>query len=306
VTGDPQREDFASAAMMRLVAAGLMRQGLSMPLPAPAGARVARNDKHAVLERLHAAHGPRAVLALADAAPDMPPEPLVQALTRARDPADLFERWHRMERFSHGRHTVRTEPVGAGAFRLVHAARDGGAPPSPAESLLVLGVLTVLSEMTGSGAVTLAAEDGAVWRRERAWTARAGSPFRGPVLLSVAPARAVPAQDDGRGPADPVDRLRARLAADPVRRWTLADLASVHGMSARTLQRRLAERSLSFSRIVADARLQVAASYLCKARGPGLAEIGFLAGYADQAHFARAFNRAVGTTPRAYRADFQA
>ena len=40
------------------------------------------------------------------------------------------------------------------------------------------------------------------------------------------------------------------------------------------------------------------------ANGPGLAEIGFIAGFADQAHFARTFSRAVGTTPSGYRADF--
>jgi transcriptional regulator GlxA family with amidase domain len=35
-----------------------------------------------------------------------------------------------------------------------------------------------------------------------------------------------------------------------------------------------------------------------------LAEIGFLAGFSDQAHFARIFHRNVGTTPSRYRAEF--
>ena len=103
---------------------------------------------------------------------------------------------------------------------------------------------------------------------------------------------------------DPVVELRQRLAADPVRRWTLAELAAEAGLSGRTLQRRLARHSVSFTRLVTDTKLEVAASILCDARGPGLAEIGFLAGFSDQAHFSRMFNRAVGTTPGAYRADF--
>jgi AraC-like DNA-binding protein len=81
-------------------------------------------------------------------------------------------------------------------------------------------------------------------------------------------------------------------------------LAAETGASPRTLQRRLTERSISFSRLVTEARVEVAATHLCKANGPGLAEIGFIAGFADQAHFARTFSRAVGTTPSGYRADF--
>jgi len=61
---------------------------------------------------------------------------------------------------------------------------------------------------------------------------------------------------------------------------------------------------MSFSRLVSEARLQVAASHLCDGNGPGLAEIAFLAGFSDQAHFARTFSRAVGVTPSSYRANF--
>jgi AraC-like DNA-binding protein len=89
-----------------------------------------------------------------------------------------------------------------------------------------------------------------------------------------------------------------------MRRWTLANLAAETSSSPRTLQRRLTERSTSFSRLVTDARIEVAATHLCKANGPALAEIAFIAGFADQAHFARTFSRTVGTTPSSYRADF--
>ncbi|MGD1934352.1 MAG: helix-turn-helix transcriptional regulator [Candidatus Phaeomarinobacter sp.] len=94
------------------------------------------------------------------------------------------------------------------------------------------------------------------------------------------------------------------MASDPLRRWTLNDLATTADLSTRTLQRRLAARSASFTGFVAAARLQTAADYLCDGLGPGLAAIGFLAGYSDQAHFTRAFTKAVGTTPSAYRSDF--
>ena len=106
-------------------------------------------------------------------------------------------------------------------------------------------------------------------------------------------------------PADAlVPDLRHRLASDPLRRWTLDEISDGAGLSARTLQRRLTDQGLSLSRLVAEARLQVAAGYLIEKSGPSLAEIGFLAGYSDQAHFTRAFAKGVGTSPRRYREDF--
>lgn len=93
--------DFASATMMRLVAAGLSRQRISIPVPMPDGAHVSIGDKREVLSAVLANHGPLAILSIADAAPFMAPEPVVQALTLARDLCDLMDRWHRLERFSH-------------------------------------------------------------------------------------------------------------------------------------------------------------------------------------------------------------
>ncbi|MCC5967484.1 MAG: helix-turn-helix domain-containing protein [Natronohydrobacter sp.] len=48
----------------------------------------------------------------------------------------------------------------------------------------------------------------------------------------------------------------------------------------------------------------VSTTYLCKAKGSGLAAIAFILGFSDQAHFARSFSRSAGTTPSSYRADF--
>ena len=296
--------DFASAAMMRLVAAGLSRQGISVPVPTSATAHVPLASKRDVLSEVLARHGPLAILSIADAAPSMAPEPVVQALMHAKDMPDLMDRWHRLERFSHGRHRVAVEHLGADSLRLTHQARDSGPPPSLVESLLVLGLLAVLSEMVGSAAVTLADATGAVWRSHGKWHCPDFKQGVSSVILT-ATGKPKAAGEMATGPdPDPVSSLRKRLVADPVRRWTVAGLAAETGASPRTLQRRLTERSVSFSRLVTEARVEVAAMHLCRVNGPGLAEIGFIAGFADQAHFARTFSRAVGTTPSSYRADF--
>jgi transcriptional regulator GlxA family with amidase domain len=114
----------------------------------------------------------------------------------------------------------------------------------------------------------------------------------------------MPPPGTGAVGADTVGGLRQRLAADPVRRWTLAALATEVAVSPRTLQRRLAREAVTFSPPVSEARLQVAAAHLRDAGGPGLAEIGFLAGLSDQAHFARTSSRDAGTAPGSYRAEF--
>jgi AraC-like DNA-binding protein len=296
--------DFASSAMMRLVAAGLARQGIAVPVPTSATAHVPLMAKRDVLSEVLATHGSLAILSIADAAPSMAPEPVVQALTHAQDMRDLMDRWHRLERFSHGRHRVAVEQLGADSFRLTHQARDDGPPPTLAESLLVLGLLTVLAEMIGSTAVTLADTSGAVWRSHGKWHCPNLAQNIGSVILTATDKPKAATQTATGADPDPVSSLRQRLVADPVRRWTVASLAAETGTSPRTLQRRLTEKSVSFSRLVTEARVQVAATHLCKAKGPSLAEIGFIAGFADQAHFARIFSRAVGITPSGYRADF--
>jgi len=296
--------DFASAAMMRLVAAGLSRQGISIPVPTSATAHVSLIAKRDALGNVLAVHGPLAILSIADAARSMAPEPVVQALTRSKDIADLLERWHRLERFSHGRHTIAAELLGADSFLLTHQARDDGPPPSLAESLLVLGLLTVLTEMIGSTDVTLADATGEVWRSHGKWYSPSVTKRIDSVILTAAAKRATIVSPDAGLDPDPVSYLRKRLVADPLRRWTVASLAAETGASPRTLQRRLTERSVSFSRLVTEARVEIAATHLCNANGPALAEIAFIAGFADQAHFARTFGRAVGRTPSGYRVDF--
>lgn len=304
MTANSKIEDFASATMIRLVAAGLVRQGISVPVRLPAGARVLRATKRELLEAIIAGHGRIAILKIADAARDMPPEPIAQALLKAQSVSDLLDRWRRLEKFCHGRHQVLVENLGEARFGLYHHARGGHAPPSEAETLLVMGVLTVLTEIVASAPVDLSTHEGRVWRHSGEWREPAAFGADQCFILSGASFISSAAKAPELLRTDIVDSARRRLAADPLRRWTLTDLAAEAGASQRTLQRRLTENSTSFSRLIAETRLQTAARYLCDDFASGLAEIGFLSGYSDQAHFTRSFTRLVGTTPSAYRADF--
>lgn len=72
------------------------------------------------------------------------------------------------------------------------------------------------------------------------------------------------------------------------------------GMSARTLQRRLAERETSFHALLDGVRRNYAERYLADDR-LALAEVAFLVGFSDPSNFHRAFRRWTGTTPAAFR-----
>jgi len=300
------QDDFASAAMMRLIAVGLKKQGIAVSPSRSTGARVPRQGKRDLLEDICQHHGAQAILMINDALPEMQGEPVLQALAQAHDMNDMFDRWHRLERFSHGRHSVSVSETREGVFQLTHRAHDGGPAPSDVESLVVFGFLTILSEFLGAQEVCLEALDGPTLRRDRAWFSSVSLPNPNSVVLMARLKRAAKPEVDAAKDTDFVQDLRQRIKVDPIRRWTVASLAKDSHVSTRTLQRRLAGQSLSFSRLVANTRLDVAASYLCSAEDRGLSEIAFLTGYADHSHFTRAFSHSVGTTPSDFRDQFRA
>jgi AraC-like DNA-binding protein len=76
--------------------------------------------------------------------------------------------------------------------------------------------------------------------------------------------------------------------------------AEIAGTSTRTLQRRLADRGSSYSEVVDRARFDVASRMLTETDAPSI-RIAHATGYNDPSHFARAFRRLTGLSPREYR-----
>jgi AraC-like DNA-binding protein len=73
-----------------------------------------------------------------------------------------------------------------------------------------------------------------------------------------------------------------------------------HGMSTRTLQRRLTAAGVSFQRLVEDTRHELARHYL-KHSPVELHEADFLLGFQDSNSFFRAFHAWEGTSPGEWR-----
>ncbi len=76
--------------------------------------------------------------------------------------------------------------------------------------------------------------------------------------------------------------------------------ASVAGISIRTLQRRLQTYAVSYSGLVQEVRLELAAELL-KSPDVKVIDAAYAVGYSDPSHFSRAFRRLSGMTPRQYR-----
>lgn len=91
--------------------------------------------------------------------------------------------------------------------------------------------------------------------------------------------------------------LASRVAGGDTR---IESVGRVFGMSARTLQRRLADEGLSFQKLLDDARKVAAGRYLVEST-LAIGEIAYLLGYSEAAAFHRAFKRWYRATPEAFR-----
>ena len=79
----------------------------------------------------------------------------------------------------------------------------------------------------------------------------------------------------------------------------LDQTAGALGLSARTLQRRLSEQGLSYSRLLAEMRFLKARELI--QRQEKISDVALRLGYADAGSFTRAFERWAGMSPRQYR-----
>ncbi len=298
--------DFSAAAMFLVIREGLKQQGLKVPVPPqPKGAHIPLADKRSLLEMLEKQFGHSVLLRLGNAVHSGRSTPALVPLALAKDPEDLIRRWQRLEKFVHSRH--RTDIVECADNRLVlaHVAKTGPQPPTASEDLLIFGLLTALMNLIGvlnvrarpTGVESWASENG-MWADDLTIGETAHWEFRWDGMSE---------RSDGVEPkTDPVDwmeRVGAHLAFDPGRKWTLDALARDLGTSARSLQRRLREEQSSFSHLLAQVRAREA-SALLGTSDHSPAEIGYVCGYSDQAHFTRDFKRCTAFTPIAFRERF--
>ncbi|MEZ5738280.1 MAG: hypothetical protein R3E68_01650 [Burkholderiaceae bacterium] len=93
---------------------GCGRQGIGLPVkPAPRAAHIAIDVKRRLLDTIATTYGEHTLVRLGEGIHDSPDEPILAALSLARDPQDLIARWQRLERYVHSKHRVRIEQADA-------------------------------------------------------------------------------------------------------------------------------------------------------------------------------------------------
>jgi len=98
-----------------------------------------------------------------------------------------------------------------------------------------------------------------------------------------------------------VDRVRKTLSEQLSGDTSPGKVATMLGMSSRSLQRRLQEQGTSYVKVLADTRRELATGYL-REHHWSITEIAFLLGFEDASAFARAFRSWTGTSPSEFRA----
>lgn len=292
-------DDFASTALLELVATELRRQGVVIEIPTEFEGKTSSGAKASALALAMDQVGPKAVLAIGQGYTRVRFHPVVAVLLRSTSPRDLVRRWIRLEAFYHGNHRVLlhdSERSSQGSLKLEHVSLKG-APPSVGEDLLIAGFLAAL--MSGAGAVGLKLSiDGNVVIRGDEMTGPdtipdnshlwhlSWSEFEPQLRPSFTPTEGEPLSAS----------LTTVLLDDVARGWKIADVATVIGMSSRTVQRRLSEESTTFQKILRKVRAEAAAKFILD-ENLSLSETGYVSGYADQAHFNREFKRRFNLTP---------
>jgi AraC-like DNA-binding protein len=299
--------DFASAAMLRMLHAGMHRLGLDSPAQQwLRSAKVPLDAKRQLVGMVMQQRGAPALLQLGQGVHDVMDTSLLSLLIHAGQPLRVLQAWLRLERFVHSRHRLEQTVVNACTVDHRHVSLLAGTQPSAAEDLVVLGVLIALLERSGcSGLVASLAGDVTVWPNgdasaiNVAYQSGATSQWRLTWVVAqsgVVTESAVPAPHT----ATLTERALAELQAHGAESISVSHLAQRCCMSVRTLQRQLAKEGVRFVDLVAKSRTERAAHLLSDA-ATSLAEVGFASGYTDQAHFARDFKRHVGLSPQQFR-----
>lgn len=303
--------------MIRVMVQGMRELGLEPGTAdlSNADARISLASKQAVVARAVAQGGLACLPKLGRGLHRLGHEPTHQALSSARSAPDLFERWQRLERYIHSRHRCNLETLDERGAQIRHLSINSRSQPSPAEDLVVVGVLAALLEAIGFDEVRVWVGHAAAYpdadEREIQRAAAQGDTSSWRFAWSgevTQPAASAPLLADPRIGCDPAWSPAARdvylaLVADLTRPLPLRDLAEAIGTPWRSLQRRLAESGLSYSMLLGEARLRAGAWRLLHTADP-IAEVGFLSGFSDQPHFTREMRRRVGMPPAAYRDAF--
>jgi len=286
---------FASQLMADILATSAFGQPLAKPSQ---GATIPLDGKRLLLEKIVAERGEAALLEQQPGIARFRHHPCGIALLNGASPFELLERWQRLERYIHSDHYMELLDAGNNHMVLAHRSRTNQ-QPSRLEDLAVMGVLKALLIETGVEQLQLEETDNRSWHLH--WTTISARQESNESEQDIATLKRVFGQLDTLSSTDQFfSQVIKQIFASQLLNPKVSRLATQLNSSSRTLQRRLKNYGSSFSELVQLCRIARGAELLL-ARSASVAEIGFITGFADQAHFSRVFKQAIGVTPSNYR-----
>jgi AraC-like DNA-binding protein len=174
--------------------------------------------------------------------------------------------------------------------------------------VLVFGVLVALVESIGTSDLRARPVGVSRWTRQRGqWrslpTRRVVQPFAQWEFRWSSTMAATVAMPTPRTPDKVAASLGALFGRDLCAHWRIEDAAKALSLSVRTLQRQLMLEKTNFQQAVRAARVARAATLLSGSEA-SYAEVGYVCGFTDQAHFSRTFKTATALTPAQFRTAF--
>lgn len=305
-----QSKAFASNAMLNILNAGLnMLLDSSQQLqniPSQSQAHVPLATKRAFIEWVKQRYGAITLLCIGAGVTKFVDSPVGHALLQGSDPFLLFKKWQRLERYIHSAHYVEFECFSD--YVKVEHKSDALEQPSIEEDLAVLGVLcALLYETTARNIVishtTTASDgffsypslrcDGEQLHRNAPWYIHWQMPE---IKTNNRAQESEVAEYRGLSVVNKTKQAINRLGLLEI---DLQQVAKYLALSTRSLQRHLSSEGHSFAKILQEMRVHNASQSLLS-ESLCIAEIGFASGFADQAHFTRAFKQRTGMSPKQY------
>jgi AraC-like DNA-binding protein len=307
--------DFASAAMIRVLHAGMRRMGMQSPAQQwLEQATVPLDAKQQLVGQVLRERGMEALLQLGQGLQDVQSDSLMPLLIHAGEPMRVLQMWLRLERYLHSKHRIEQTILTEQAVQHRHVSIKAGSEPSAAEDLVVMGVLIALLQRTGCQDVEVSLGAGLKlwpWHDSSAQKAALREAFANEQTHEwrISWADVATNNEHMARSIHQADEEAATPLSKRIQRWasqamgeaaSLEDTARLLGHSSRSLQRKLKLEGTRYVDVIAQARAERASQMLSRQQ-PSLAEIGFACGYTDQAHFCRDFKRRVGMSPLRYR-----
>jgi len=271
-----------------------------------------------LLEKIWRNSGPLALLEIGQGIQEVQYDPVWLAANRSENPAILISKWRRFESFAHSQNRVRIEFLSDQEISCQRYTVIGGVP-SIQENLLICGLIIALLE--NIGCLNLQCE---MKSNEESFCIRRDGIFQLPKDLSSldtinwtlrwrgfnrnSTEKTVDLEAQVRVLTRSYKSRRASflrsifrlLLEDSSRQWRLDELAQAAGSSRRSMQRRLEECGLNFSKITRLVKIHEA----CRLLDEGLTSItgvAFCSGFSDSAHLSRDFRSSMGMSPTQYK-----